>query len=487
MLIRMMLMLALAGITNLFAQNSVIDGGTLTGNIRWSGTVRIRGDVTIAASARLTIMPGTQVLFDASKDLTRSGIDPTRSELIIRGYLIAKGEIGNKITFSSAASSPRMGDWHGIQFLHVQTQSILDYIIVEYAHNGLTIKNSNIQITNSEIRYNFNAGILAEVKAAPKILHNIISENDYAGIVCTLGARPVLTGNLITLNRIGVVAFSASQPNLGSLRNDENYNEGKNRILENEDYNFYNHSNKPVLAENNSWGSTANSEIAAKIFDRLDDARYGDLDLYPLLEQGGSEPALGAFLLHAQNTEISAEPPVAESIPNTTPLLENNAPDQPLEERVIAGEQNPEPLDTTVFEFKIPESSVATSGRMLASAGGTTQPEADLALNNPVVEQKIDYEQIIMEPFLDSGKKIYINKPKLPMNDVIRQAMEPGEVRIKVVVRKDGTVEGATVLKGINRILDMAALETVRRFRYRPGTLNSTAVRFSTTEMFLFK
>ena len=41
-----------------------------------------------------------------------------------------------------------------------------------------------------------------------------------------------------TLNRFGIVILDIAHPNLGSMNKGENYNQGKNKILSNEEYNI---------------------------------------------------------------------------------------------------------------------------------------------------------------------------------------------------------------------------------------------------------
>ena len=79
-----------------------------------------------------------------------------------------------------------MGDWYGIELLNPQNISIIDYSIIEYGYDGLSIKKNNPLIRNSQIRLNYNSGINVEVKADPKIIKNIISENGYAGVIASL-------------------------------------------------------------------------------------------------------------------------------------------------------------------------------------------------------------------------------------------------------------------------------------------------------------
>ena len=153
---------------------------------------------------------------------------------------------------------------------------------MEYAYDGITIKKSKIQVSNCEIRYNYHSGLSVDVKSNPKITRNIISENDYAGIICTLGSYPILSDNLITLNGMGLVILSSSKPNLGRLQKGDSYNPGRNRIMQNEEYDIYNHSNKEIFAENNFWSSARLKDIALNLFDNRDDSKYGIIDFNPL-------------------------------------------------------------------------------------------------------------------------------------------------------------------------------------------------------------
>jgi TonB family protein len=116
--------------------------------------------------------------------------------------------------------------------------------------------------------------------------------------------------------------------------------------------------------------------------------------------------------------------------------------------------------------------------------------ETGISTNEPVAANEtapqIDYNNIFLEAFLDGGKKEYIQKEKVQLNEIIRRTMQSGIVRIQVIVSKNGRVESAKVLKGFNDVLDEAALKTAKSFRYKPGTINKMAVRFRTIEVFVF-
>jgi TonB family protein len=136
------------------------------------------------------------------------------------------------------------------------------------------------------------------------------------------------------------------------------------------------------------------------------------------------------------------------------------------------------------------EESNANSETLLAS----TQPlEVPAAADEPLVETvtepepQIDYDQIFLEPFLDKRRKQFLRKEQFRMTGSLRQILEPGEIRIKVIVGKNGEVLAASILKGINEMLDNAVLETVKTYRYKPGEVNGQIVRFSTNEVFRFK
>ncbi len=478
---------------NAFSQTQHITGEKITGTRNWGGTIVIAGDVFVETGGRLTIEPGTKVIFEENKDLSKSGLDKTRSELIVKGTLIARGIPGKRITFSSQSVSPRMGDWYGIVFLHLKSGSILEYCLVEYAYNGITIKNSKMQVSNSEIHYNYHAGIKTEVKAKPIIKNNVISENGYAGLICELGSKPILTENLISLNRIGVVVFSLSQPNFGSLVRDENYNPGKNKILNNEEFDFYNHSNKSISAENNAWGDKNLADIALNIYDKTDNAKYGKIDYTPVLNEPG-QSRLGNMLLLTQ--DITKNPASDNKNANNN-IVRKNPPKQPApvrQQEVVKNTSTQKIKDTTpakdvkteVDDFDISK-KLQEAAPLIASNSPYGGILNELPVSNGAIAQQIDYDQTFLELFLDGGKKVYLERPKLKINGVIKNIMRSGEVRVRIIVGKKGDVEQASLLRGISAILDEAVLEVIKKYKYKPGLVNGQPVRFTTSEVYRFK
>ncbi|NKB67507.1 MAG: T9SS type A sorting domain-containing protein [Candidatus Latescibacteria bacterium] len=82
--------------------------GVIRGAVKWSGTVLVDGDIEIAPEGELRIEGAVQVRF-AQGDRMRSGLDPDRSELIVRGGLQL---VGNAVFAGMDTAS----QWYGIVF-----------------------------------------------------------------------------------------------------------------------------------------------------------------------------------------------------------------------------------------------------------------------------------------------------------------------------------------------------------------------------------
>jgi protein TonB len=68
-------------------------------------------------------------------------------------------------------------------------------------------------------------------------------------------------------------------------------------------------------------------------------------------------------------------------------------------------------------------------------------------------------------------------QPLPPYTEAARKARVEGLVLLQAVVRKDGTVDSFRVLRGLGYGLDESAINTIAtKWRFKPGTLNGTAV-----------
>ena len=484
------------------SQRQIIEGGNFSGTVNWKGAVHIKGDVVITETGRLVIEPGTTIYFDSGSDLMKSGSDKTRTELIIRGTLNARGGLKEKIHFTSAAEEPRFGDWYGIEFMHVKSPSIMDYCTIEYAYNGITIKNSTIQVSNSEIKSNFYAGIMIEVKSDPKIIHNIITENDYAGVVCRKGAKPILTSNLISGNRIGLISFDVSAPNLGNTAIRDVQNPGLNQVFDNMEYNLYNHSANLIQAQNNAWGSARPSEIQKTIFDKSNDSKFGPVNFRPFQERTNTN----SYVLLAQGKREEVQPATVEvegtagdvALNNPVVLPVLNQPNlltrrEPPEKKNDEASRPAEPVEKEKNDTSDTALEPASQGdeMLLADVNTAQLPVANEKIDVDAEaqdsdQQQIDYDHIFLEVFLDS-KKTYRKKPDVPYSNALRSFWQNGRVNVIVFVDKNGLVDSAKVVKSLNAVLDKAVLETVKKYEYKPGTINGQEVKFQAMEVFNFE
>lgn len=490
-------------------QPKIIHKAVITSSVRWSGNILIKGDVVVAPGGRLQIEPGTRIAFAPKQDEAHSGQDKTRAELIVKGAIFAKGTINNKIVFTSAASNPRMKDWSGIVIVNLKNPAVFEFAVVEYAFNGFDIKKSNPIIRNCQIQFNYNAGVKIAVRSKARLIGNIITDNGYAGVICETGAQPVLTDNLITKNQIGLIVFGTAAPNLGNLQKGNDYNPGRNALFDNLEYDVYNHGVRDIKAEGNSWGTNTLENITQHVYDKSDSPRFGVVDFNPIV---GNVDLMQKLLLsqkpvktkpdttqNVAQTQTSAPPAVAPK--NVAPQVSTRQSpaqakpklDKPLP-NLKAGQQ-----DTTgkqVLAAATPTSKPTTDTLSekseVASKQTSTPPPSSMQSRKPQpdeqskpAEPQIDFNQVFLDVFLD--EKVQVIKWVKPIVDDPSKGMyEHGRIVVRVVVDKNGKVEKANVLKGLNYYYDSLALDAARKFIFKPGTVKNHPVRFSTSILFKF-
>ena len=457
--------------TNVLAQSLTITGQTISNRVTWSGVVNLEGDVTVAPSGELIILPGTRVVFLANMDRTRSGRDKTRTELIIKGNLTVRGNIDNKIWFTSSSTAPRMQDWYGIQISNPNHTAVLEYTVVEYAYNGITIKKCDPQINNCQLQFNYNAGLTVELGASPRIIGNIISENGYAGIICNTGAKPIFTDNMITKNEIGLISFGTAQPNLGNATRGENYNVGRNGLFENRAYNIHNHSVRDILAENVSWGTNDMGAISENIYDYDEERKYGRVDVLPIL--GGT--------LDIEQKIILSQATVNRS---SLAQADNLAPQRPVTNQAGQGNEFSAVGQSAVGPGNEPADTLRLA--VVENVAPLTAERTDTRTETVSREESaIDYNQVFLDAFLDENSMI-LKKVRPVVDDPKRGQRMHGKVIVRVIVDRMGNVESANVLRGLNSYYDRLAKAAAMDFKFKAGTVKGNPIRFSTSIFFEF-
>ena len=114
----------------------------------------ITGDVTVPENVSLTIQPGVQVRIVPLSDDQNGGNDPNRSELIIKGSLIATGLPSDSIRFLSNSENPAVGDWYGIRIQGSSSFCKLSFNTLQHTSYSLYFSDFNgapdtITITNN--------------------------------------------------------------------------------------------------------------------------------------------------------------------------------------------------------------------------------------------------------------------------------------------------------------------------------------------------
>jgi hypothetical protein len=180
---------------SLFSYNITIDPGyghlvkitevrtdTIKQNETWSGDVLMIGDVTVASNATLTLNDGTKIYVRPNYDYQGSGIDSTKSEVIVDGKLIAKGLPSSTISFQSQAETPTAGDWYGIR-LNSGSVDTLKNAVVKDANTGVRLSSANnAYIDSCEITNSQKFGIYSKLSTYLRVKHSLIEDNGMYGI-----------------------------------------------------------------------------------------------------------------------------------------------------------------------------------------------------------------------------------------------------------------------------------------------------------------
>ncbi len=464
--------------------------GEIARNTRWFGQVFVDGDVIVAKGVTLSIEPGSRIVFRANQDRTKSGNDPSKIEFIVLGKLVAAGEPGDgQIVFTSDATGGKAGSWHGLIFKNLTVASIMRYCIVEYAYKGVTCYGSSPEINGCEIRFNQYAGISCEVRSAATIRNCSIMGNDFAGLVCELGSSPLLEKTVITQNTNGVIVFDRSRPDLGRSEPGPGESRGENQVYGNFETDIYNRSTLDLFAQNNLWNSDRAAEIQKKIIDKEKNPSYGKVVFEPLFGRRTSlaarqvsqpSPPLSGAQNSANPQPLAAAGNPGQAVPgsdgNPAIILSTAAP--PASEPP-ADDPNPgEPSDTAAQTLPDPTSIVTPETLIVYREIFVEKPDSmpEPLLTDPVLERQ-----------LDSGKRSYLNLAKPEYPEIYKRTRYQGRVIMEVIVGYSGEVETYSVVRSEGDYFTGAAIDALKKMRYRPETFQGRPVKFKIYESFVFK
>lgn len=185
------------------AQPPIVAGGSIDIDTVWEGTIRVERAVSVNAGIRLTIRPGTRVLFAAGTGLT------------VAGTLRAAGSSARPIRFLPADPDPGKGRWAGIGLSGTGEGSILAACVVTRAE-GVRILAGKHEVAGCAL-VDGVTGILVGHGAFARITGCTISGMTAFGIDCQKGAAPVIDNN--TIRNCGTFGVNAQRDSAPGVSN----------------------------------------------------------------------------------------------------------------------------------------------------------------------------------------------------------------------------------------------------------------------------
>jgi len=121
-------------------RQETVKSGTITGTETWSGVIRMTGDVTIAATGKVTIQAGTLIKAEPATDDQQGGARNDRVELIVDGgELKVEGEENNPVVLTTTGGT---GEWYGIRIVKHAGEVVIKNCKIEKAINGIEVLSS---------------------------------------------------------------------------------------------------------------------------------------------------------------------------------------------------------------------------------------------------------------------------------------------------------------------------------------------------------
>jgi hypothetical protein len=262
---------------------TTLSDGVIERDTTWSGTVVIRGVISVKRGVTLTILPGTVVKFVR---LDRDRNDIGDGEILVEGRLVARGTREKRIVFTSAEQNPAINDWSYLQFLGSDADNVLQYCRFEYGFVGVQIHYSTVSISDSTFSNN-NRGLHFNT-ASLTADHNSFVNNRIGIRFMRFEGKTLLSNNVIRDNDTGVlfVRQHVNAVDFEKLRKgDQQPRFVANDIVGNHKYNFSlgDGQDQDVAIPGNWWGSVDPSAISDLIYDRDDDDALSRVNFTPYL------------------------------------------------------------------------------------------------------------------------------------------------------------------------------------------------------------
>lgn len=223
----------------------------------WSGTVLIDGDVVVEEGARLTILPGSDVIFlppSAGRERFTDHPHFPGSELIVKGGVVAVGTAEKPIVFRAPDPAGPAGSWGGINLVKT-AQAFFRHCTFKQADSALHSQESTVDVACSTFERNL---VGVRFHSSPITIRNNRFFRNHTAIRFHLGSPTIVHNDLID-NDKGI--FVTSHP--------QGYRIEQNNIVSSRDAAVIlgEEVEEDVPMAENYWGSGDPAAIEGSFFD----------------------------------------------------------------------------------------------------------------------------------------------------------------------------------------------------------------------------
>ncbi len=230
--------------------------GSIDSNTVWTegnDPYLVEGSVTIQKGAVLTLKPGVQVRFSAE------------GGLLVKGGLMAVGDPGRPVYFAPASGNPA---WGGICFISSDPKnSVLRRCVV--ISGRVAVSESSPLIEQCSL-YGATTAIQVGAHSSPVILGNRITANRVGILLSGVSSNPQITKNVLYNNDIALYAQDFGEPRFTG-----------NILYGNKDYNLVDRSPKAFSAAWNDFRTADAEAIARSIYDGNREPQVGKVNFRP--------------------------------------------------------------------------------------------------------------------------------------------------------------------------------------------------------------
>ncbi|MCX7769670.1 MAG: hypothetical protein N2202_01150 [Proteobacteria bacterium] len=233
----------------------------------WRGEILVEGVVAVRKEGKLTIEPGTVILFK-SIDIDDDGIGD--SELYVEGTIIAKGSKDAPIVFTSESNDKIPSSWKYIMVNHAK-YAYFEHVLFEGAFSGLQVHFTKAIVKNSIFRNNVDGFRFSTANIY--VCNNKMTKNRHGIRYEERDSKGIIEFNSIQENEIGIFPVTKCGDKVNFRYNN----------IEKNGYNIKvgDEQKENLSFKNNYFGMIFESEIRKKIYDKHFDKNLPIVNIKP--------------------------------------------------------------------------------------------------------------------------------------------------------------------------------------------------------------